>query len=120
MKNSLAPSVSLNAKDPKIANLSFILYPDHLTEEITNGIKTENNPESLIKLYPQPAYERLYINSPVNSTIHWSVSDLFGRVLIYSSTRTEFINISGFAAGMYLFRYTDRNGNTGTIKFIKE
>jgi hypothetical protein len=61
-----------------------------------------------IKVYPNPTSGLLHINSPIPVKV--SLADITGRIVMPAS-ETQTIDLSGYAAGMYIMTITDRDGN---------
>ena len=77
--------------------------------------------ESNLKVYPNPATQRAYINSPataIGSSIY--IYDLQGRLLQSISIQSEVtqVDMSGWAPGVYLFQQKG-NSISQTMKVIK-
>jgi len=74
--------------------------------------------------YPNPVTNLLTINvrgiEEVNATIQ--VMDFNGRLVAMKAmtTTSTTVDMTGYASGMYLIRYKDAEGRTGTIKITKE
>ena len=98
------------------------------------GIKEEagltSNPtateEAVFELaaYPNPVSGVLTINvrgiEEVNATVQ--VMDFNGRVVAMKemTTSSTTVDMTGYASGMYLIRYKDAEGRTGTVKINKQ
>ena len=90
---------------------------------ISNPTATE---EALFELaaYPNPVSGVLTINvrgiEEVNATVQ--VMDFNGRVIAMKemTTSSTTVDMTGYASGMYLIRYKDAEGRTGTIKINKQ
>ena len=74
--------------------------------------------------YPNPVTNLLTINvrgiEEVNATIQ--VMDFSGRLVAMKAmtTSSTTVDMTGYASGVYLIRYKDAEGRTGTIKITKE
>jgi hypothetical protein len=82
----------------------------------------------IIKYFPNPVHAKLtlHIDSRNNQPLQVNVFDITGKQqtaalynLITGKNSFE-IPTAGLAAGMYLLSYQSGNGETGTIKFIKQ
>jgi hypothetical protein len=77
-----------------------------------------------IVLYPNPANEKLYLQSLdfSTSTINYIIYDLMGREIMKGNSSLENsiseINIDTLEKGNYLIRVSD-NTQTNTMKFVK-
>jgi len=91
-------------------------------KELSNFIDFENDKESILAIYPNPSYEKIYIgiNSNLKSA-YLQIFDLSGK-LIYESENYEFgepIYISDFSSGIYTVVVND-SGNLLSQKFLKQ
>jgi len=90
---------------------------------ISNPTATENAVFELAA-YPNPVSGVLTINvrgiEEVNATVQ--VMDFNGRVVAMKemTTSSTTVDMTGYASGMYLIRYKDAEGRTGTIKINKQ
>ncbi len=80
--------------------------------------------ESQVNIYPNPAGNRVFVS--INQEItgaQLEISDMTGKLIdAQKLNNTEsFIDLSGYANGMYVFKVVGSNGKTiETIKVIKE
>lgn len=88
--------------------ISAIYTVDNVSVAEVDGIG------SRIRVYPNPANEEIHISSPV--AVNVALYSLDGRLMQYV-TEPGSISIKGLAAGMYLLRITDKNGNL--VKYAK-
>lgn len=72
--------------------------------------------ETSIRLYPNPAVNTLYIESPIENG-HMCVYDLMGRKVLESEYQTE-IPVGRLNNGIYLLSITDNDGQIINQKFI--
>lgn len=90
------------------------------------GIAADTDLGSSLKLYPNPASDRLflYYNNPQLHNCVFSIADMAGRVLVpktaLENTTTYEIPIREWAQGVYFLQVQDEKGNIHTEKFIKE
>ncbi|PZF71585.1 DUF7948 domain-containing protein [Taibaiella soli] len=83
----------------------------------TVGIDETNGDHSAVSIYPNPVTDILYFRS--NKTISAAISTMDGRV-IGQYEKVQSINMSNYAAGVYLLRITDSEGRLlGTEKIVK-
>lgn len=79
-------------------------------------------------LFPNPATTvvNLMLSSPVRDKVQMTVTDMSGRMVIQRQLNVETgtnnlpINVSALAAGTYMVRLIDSNGEATTGKFIKQ
>ena len=119
IKNSLAPSVDLSSSVTKLGQ-NFTLYPDHLEKDIMNGIAETVQSKTGIKIYPQPAEDKLFMELPGNVRMQICITDIFGRELMHFYSYTEGLDISSLTSGMYILKYTDASNNASVAKFSKK
>jgi len=73
-----------------------------------------------VKIYPQPANNKLYIRSDQSNLVRFDIIDILGKVV--SSNRIEKsglveIEVRNLNSGSYFVRLTTEEGLTGTYKF---
>jgi hypothetical protein len=77
-----------------------------------------------IRAYPSPAKDLVTIEHKVNAGGKLSITTSDGRVIRQIDTKPDLsqtvINISNLKAGLYIVRFAYSNGETETVKFIKE
>jgi hypothetical protein len=86
----------------------------------TTGIKDAGGAFSSVNIYPNPVQDELIItNLPQGSTVE--VLDMTGRLLkrVESGNAELHINVEGLSAGIYLLRFTDKEGRRGSSMFVK-
>lgn len=85
----------------------------------TNTSITESNEVGWMKLFPNPSFDKLEIETPQLSSLE--IIDLHYQIIISVSTTTTktIIDLSNFKRGVYLIRVKTDNGIL-TKKFIKE
>lgn len=109
-------------------NISLPTTITQTTVKETVALTSENshslNESFEMVAYPNPVSEMLTINirgiETVNALIQ--VMDFNGRIVLTKEISDSNINLdlSKFAAGMYLVRYKDNEGRAATLKVIKE
>jgi hypothetical protein len=76
------------------------------------------------ELHPNPATEKLYINSANTTTnLKIQILNIEGKLLStqkFESTSQTSIDISQLNGGLYFLTIEDQNGNTTAKKFIKQ
>ncbi len=73
-------------------------------------------------LYPNPAYDRLYVTSPAGMAYALTVFDMFGNAE-FTQTITApqtLLNISGLSEGMYFVGVVNNGSAVYTQKFMKQ
>jgi len=84
--------------------------------ECAQSLSTENFDAVKFQFYPNPTSGMLFCNVTVKqATIYTMQGQSIG--VAFDSNRTD---VSSLAAGIYLIRGTDSNGNAFSEKFIKE
>ncbi len=123
VKNTIAPTVTIQASNPFATNLGFTLYPTYLSLNTISGIEQQNN-EDIISVYPNPASDKLYVDlksgEQANSIAYISITDLSGRTLLNQSVKGNVttIDISFLPSGIYMLRCQDKD-KVEVIKFSR-
>jgi len=81
------------------------------------GVK--NNTLFTFKVYPNPATDKLHIQSSNTSLNSVSIMDINGRVIYLAVFDYNEINVSSLKAGMYFLKIESPQGST-TRKFVKK
>jgi|GEM_PF-2134909 len=71
--------------------------------------------KSMLKIYPNPSKDVVYIESPVNIMVR--VTDVIGRV-IFEGKNPQSVSLSNLANGHYFFRISDENDHMITVEKI--
>lgn len=89
------------------------------TVNIVLGTGVKNNPLQAIKVYPVPANDRLFIQSPVQGAMQITLFDQTGRICRdqYATSNSTEMNVSDLASGIYFLRF-ETEKNTITKKVI--
>lgn len=110
--------------DGGIEGEGFLL--DDLRVEITSAALVDADridTEGLfVALYPNPAVDRLYLDTNADSDIDYLVTDVLGRAMARGEySLGSFIDISVLAAGIYQCTILDRTsyGQIETVRFVK-
>jgi hypothetical protein len=82
----------------------------------SSGLFVENMAYSLIKIFPNPVKNTLYISGN-SSNYSIKVYSLLGQLVIAASNVNE-VDVSSFTKGVYLIKISDENSTT-TKRFIK-
>jgi len=86
------------------------------------GIEDVENPiENVVKLYPNPVKDILYINTSYNNLTSVEILDINGRIVKSSGLNNNAdaqINVSDLNAGIYMINIYSDNNKT-TKKFVK-
>lgn len=101
----------------------FITYYQY-TSRLSTDIEEEHTIANTIKLYPNPAYNHLYVQAPdkaVNSTMLVQLYNMVGQQVMEHNTDSNLskLNVSDLKRGFYIVQVTIE-GKTFTNKFIKE
>lgn len=74
-----------------------------------------------VSVYPNPATQTLTVSGASAGT-HLGIYDALGRLMQQSSLKgsKDQIDVSRLASGIYLMRFTDKQGRRGNVKFVKE
>lgn len=99
---------------------AYFCMDNFMTNETGLSIATETS-KADFKIYPNPATEKITIESSIKSQQQVSVLDVLGHNIANYEMNAESleINLSGFAPGTYLLLF--RNGNqTASTRFVKQ
>ena len=86
---------------------------------LINDVRYNEKPDSYIKLYPNPATNRIFIMAePVFNK--YKILNNFGEVVKEGAGINDWIDVSDLPAGMYVVRlFNNRKSEFKNIKFIK-
>lgn len=75
----------------------------------------------LVKVYPNPTKEVIFITHPSSNSFKVFISDLTGKVLLQKEVgKQEPINIERYPTGAYLINVTTEDKKTNSYKIIKQ
>ena len=75
----------------------------------------------LVKVYPNPTKEVIFITHPSSNSFKVFISDLTGKVLLQKEVgKQEPINIERYPTGTYLINVTTEDKKTNSYKIIKQ
>lgn len=75
----------------------------------------------LVKIYPNPTKEVIFITHPSSNSFKVFISDLTGKVLLQKEVgKQEPINIERYTTGTYLIKVTTEDKKTNLYKIIKQ
>ena len=75
----------------------------------------------LVKIYPKPTKEVIFITHPSSNSFKVFISDLTGKVLLQKEVgKQEPINIERYPTGTYLIKVTTEDKKTNSYKIIKQ
>lgn len=89
-----------------------------VTSMSTNS-KLIKDKEPKINIYPNPAYDKLFIELTNNKPSKYEITNIIGRIILKSELRGNIIPIDNLPAGIYILRLSN-NGKIHKSKFIKE
>ncbi|MEM0517644.1 T9SS type A sorting domain-containing protein [Aequorivita flava] len=99
--------------------LSWEYAPGFLSHFTNILLSTSENNFSDLKLFPNPAQNKLFIQSIISDFDSVSITDINGRIIVsFKNMISNEIDVSALKAGMYFLNITSSEGNT-TKKFIK-
>ena len=73
--------------------------------------------ENVLSIYPNPAYNVLYINA---TNFTYGIFDLSGKLVQQNTGQNAQIDISAIAPGVYTINLVDVTGNVAVQKFVKK
>jgi hypothetical protein len=75
----------------------------------------------LVKIYPNPTKELIFITHPSSNSFKVFISDLTGKVLLEKEVgKQDPINIERYPSGTYLINVTTEDKKTNSYKIIKQ
>ena len=75
----------------------------------------------LVKIYPNPTKEVIFISHPSSNSFKVFISDVTGKVLFQKEVgKQEPINIEKYPTGTYLINVITEDKKTNTYKIIKQ
>ena len=75
----------------------------------------------LVKVYPNPTKEVIFITHPSSNSFKVFISDLTGKVLLQKDVgKQEPINVERYPNGTYLINVTTEDKKTNSYKIIKQ
>ena len=75
----------------------------------------------LVKIYPNPTKDVIFITHPSSNSFKVFISDLTGKVLLQKEVgKQEPINIERYPTGTYLIKVTTEDKKTNSYKIIKQ
>lgn len=93
-------------------------YPSLNLEVLSIDSPTTN---FLVKIYPNPTKEMIFITHPSSNSFKVFISDLTGKVLLQKNVgKQDPINIERYPTGTYLINVTTEDKKTNTYKIIKQ
>ena len=93
-------------------------YPSLNLEVLSIDSPTTN---FLVKIYPNPTKEVIFITHPSSNSFKVFISDLTGKVLLQNVVgKQESINIEKYPTGTYLINVTTEDKKTNSYKIIKQ
>lgn len=93
-------------------------YPSLNLEALSIESQTTN---FLVKIYPNPTKQVIFITHPSSNFFKVFISDLTGKVLLQKEVgKQEPINIEKYPSGTYLINVTTENKKTNSYKIIKQ
>ena len=93
-------------------------YPSLSLEVLSIDSPTTN---LLVKIYPNPTKEIIFITHPSSNSFKVFISDLTGKVLLQKEVGKQSpINIERYPSGTYLINVTTEDKKTNSYKIIKQ
>jgi hypothetical protein len=75
----------------------------------------------LVKIYPNPAKEVIFITHPISNSFKIFISDSTGKVLLQKEVgKQEPVNIARYPNGTYLINVITEDKKTNSYKIIKQ
>jgi len=98
----------------EVEDLSVVVwvqnYIDKTVYQSMNSIESgvyvdELTKENLVEVYPNPTSEKVHLLLNTTKDIEYSIKDSFGREVLKGIVSTNFIDVSGLAAGSYIIQF---------------
>lgn len=120
--SNIPTSISTN-----VIPVGSTIYYDFTNGEISNPpsclfLNTDETKEkniTLVKVYPNPVFDVLKINS-IKDFKDYEIIDTSGKVISKHQISTNEISISHLTSGNYFIKLKDQQGNVIFLKFIKK
>lgn len=93
-------------------------YATGIPTSTLTAIESENSVENQVRVYPNPAVDRLYVKG-ADSSGRFEIRDITGRMVARGSWSEEGIPVAVLAPGMYFIRIGWNGGRESNLKFIK-
>jgi hypothetical protein len=97
-----------------------VLFYENRT--IVAGVEEETDLNAELAVYPNPAIDQINLKTNLaadaNATV--SVLTLEGKVIYYSASMVNTIDVANFPAGIYLIELTTEANQVTRVKFVKE
>ncbi|MFO7933451.1 MAG: T9SS type A sorting domain-containing protein [Bacteroidales bacterium] len=96
-------------------------FDDVSVTRLASSVGSERNSAQLLRCYPNPAGEMLYIE-PARGLSCIEIYNIFGKKIFMFNqpfSHPVRINLADFCQGVYILRATREDGLTGTYRFIK-
>ncbi len=118
--SSALETVCIDDINSPLANFiqSEVTHFVEFTETCTDTASTDSFAENKFTVYPNPAYNELYINSP-NAIQNTGIYNMLGQEVLTARGNTV-IDISGLSSGTYLVKVTDNQGNSSVQRILKK
>lgn len=91
-------------------------------KRISDEVKDKQISNKNFVIYPNPAYNKIYIKSSAfaeNIKNRICIFDLTGKIMITTALNNNGIDVSGLKPGLYFVRMQSGNGNFFNARFIK-
>ena len=94
-------------------------YWDDMYFGVTVGIQSLNAASNNLVVFPNPAEKTLYFNSKATLS-KVKIYNVVGTQIKEYSNVMQSVDVSDLKTGVYIIRFTDTNGETASVKFIKK
>lgn len=101
---------------------SSVMYVDDAEVMSASGVKIPVFQQQIVKLYPIPATDRLFLSTTSTQQLIWEAYSIDGKkVANITLNKDAEVDISQLATGSYIYRVTDESGKIlQQQKFVKQ
>jgi len=86
--------------------------------ETTLAIDEAKNTK-IVNIFPNPVSNNLTIENPFSGSLQLKVFNQLGQIVLKQKTSSTLLDVSKLSKGIYFLNINSEDGNTQTIKFIK-
>jgi hypothetical protein len=94
------------------------VFPTNVVDTITVATAQVRNFGKTISVYPNPASDYLTIKGEFSTGKIFTVAGFFVQEVPKNSKEETSLDISSFAAGMYLLQFSGEHGEVATVKLF--
>jgi hypothetical protein len=86
------------------------------------AVSVEESSNAIVKIYPNPAQDRLFIQTQNRSVMAYEVYDIFGKTVLQSvlPVGAQYIDVSNLSSGQFVLVLHNEEGEVYKAKMIKQ